>query len=258
MKLTHFILMAMTMAPIWSIHPHHGRVIPLCRKKSNAWKNLTVTSSGTTDMKHGSGGAAITSNKQVENLLLQNKHNHSQINHHKKTEKSRIVGREVTSIETSGNSVTDIGAPSLLGKVHGHHHHHHRRRGCGCGGPWWGYSNGAYPAYWNGYAGASANAAAAASAGANAWGPGGSASARAKAKAKSAAWGYGPYGGASSSAKASAKAKSRSAGWGPYGGYWGASSSAKAHAHAHARSHSHGYGYGYAPGYPVVAIGGSK
>ena len=234
-------------------------MIPVPCQKGNPWTNLTVTSSGTTDMKHGSGGAAMTTNKSIENLLLENKHTGSQINHHKKHEKSRIVGKDVTSIETSGNSVTDIGAPSLLGKLHhghkhghhghGHWHGHHGHHGCG--GPWWGgdHEHSHYPAYWNQYHGAYSNASAKAKA--HAWTAGGKSTAKAKAKAKaqSGTWGWGPNGGSYS--QADAKAKAKSASWGSNGGSW---ESSHAHARSHARSHSHRHGHGHGP----IFIGGAK
>jgi len=183
MKLSTFILLTIalgsTLAVRFGRHHHHHP----CRGHSKPWKNISVSSSGTTDMKNGSGGASITENKNVDNLLLKNNVTGSQINHFKKVASSRTIGRDVTSIETSGNNEIDIGGAALLkksGHRHGHGHGH-------------GYYP--YPVYYGGYRGGHAHASAKASAKARSWGNAfnGGASASAKASAKVRAGYRGPY-----------------------------------------------------------------
>ena len=159
-----FVFLAMMMVAITSIAmeasssshsygfavPHgHKRGRPVVkrrcrknRKNNGAWRNIGITNNGSTELKNGTGGASLTSNKNVENLHLENCASGNKINHYKKTENSRLIAGQATSLETNGNSSIDIGAPSLLNKAHGHGHGHGHRHGpwgCGCwnyGNPW--------------------------------------------------------------------------------------------------------------------------
>ena len=92
---------------------------------------MAVQSSGTTAMKRGSGGTALTSNKRTEHLLISGKR--SSVSHLKKKNKTRIIGEDVTSIDTSGNAEINTGSAALLKRNrrgrhhHGHHYHRYSR-----------------------------------------------------------------------------------------------------------------------------------
>ena len=114
------------------------------------WKTLGVDSSGTTNLKNGTGGAQLVSNKNEDNLLMKNNQLGTVLNHNKALESSKLTGADVTSIETSGNNSIDIGSAALLkhsaheGYAHDHyesyavahspikaqasHHHTHRAK----------------------------------------------------------------------------------------------------------------------------------
>ena len=243
MKLTTFLILGLAIGQLSALHLRPKR----CKKKGK-WGNISVSSSGTSSLKNATDGGSYTSNQNVDNLLMTNAHTGTTVNHHKKRENSRLIGGDVTSIETSGNNEIDIGGAALLkkagrGRRHKHRHGRHYHRPCYYPGPTYG------PWGYGGYGGAYAHA----HAGANAWGSGpyGGANAYAHAHARSNRWGgygpYGPYGGASANARANANAwgrggranahahaRSKGPVWGPYGGR------ANAHAHAKAKANSAG------------------
>ena len=178
MKLTTLLLLTIALKTAMAGRRHGHFPCGYGYKRSRPWKNISVSSSGTTEMKNGSGGASITENKNVDNLLLKNHHTGSQINHFKKVANSRVIGKDVTSIETSGNNEIDIGGAALLKKSHGHGHGHGHYYGHGHHHH--GHLHGYYP-YYGGSYGVSHKA----SAKAKAWSNGRGAGARASAKAHS-------------------------------------------------------------------------
>ena len=112
----------------------HAYGVP-CKRPSgdNSWNNVSVSSSGSTELKKATGGASLTSNKKVENLLMNDKRRGKSINHYRKAEKSRMIGEDVSSLETNGNAEIDIGSPALLKRSRRRRRHHG-----GCWGRPWG------------------------------------------------------------------------------------------------------------------------
>ena len=134
-------ILALLVASTLSIHLSQGPYAAPCRRRpsrrssDNSWDNISVSSSGATELKNATGGASLTSNKKVENLLMNDKARGKSVNHYRKSEKSRMIGETVSSLETNGNAEIDIGSPSLLKRSR----RRRSRRRCGCWGRPWGY-----------------------------------------------------------------------------------------------------------------------
>ena len=139
-------------APVVAVNPY---AVPCRRGRKTSWKNVSVSSSGSTELKHASGGSSLTSNKKVENLLMDDKARGKTVNHYKKVEKSRMIGDDVTSLETNGNSEIDVGSPALLRRSRRsrrQHHHHGLNWGYGGYGGYAGYAGHShYGGYRSGY-----------------------------------------------------------------------------------------------------------
>jgi len=230
MKLTSLLLITLALGQLSALHP-----LRKC-SKNKKWSNLSVSSSGTATLKNATDGASYTANTNKENVLMTNAHTGVTLNHNKVRENSRLIGGDVTSIETSGNNEIDIGGAALLKKAGRKHKKHYHGHGHGYG-PFPCY--GGYPRPYYGYGGAHAHA----NAHAHAHGRGGRASAGAHAHARGG-WNRWGRGGAHANAHAKAKVKGgkgvAKAGANAGANTWGWRGRGGAHAHANAHAKAKG------------------